>query len=93
VLPDTEARFDDELYGATAFELLEVLRRLDPAVGSAMVVGHNPGLHDLVELLTDEHIDKFPTGGLATISFGGPWSKLGPAAGELRSLVRPRDLE
>jgi phosphohistidine phosphatase len=93
VLPDTSVTFDEDLYGATVFELLGVLHRVDAGVASVLLVGHNPGLHDLVEVLTDEEIDKFPTGGLATIGFGCPWSELGPGAGNLRGLIRPRELE
>jgi phosphohistidine phosphatase len=92
VLPDAEVRFDDELYGATVFELLGVLQRTAPPVTSVLVVGHNPGLHDLVEVLTEEEVDKFPTGGLATLACRRPWSELGPGTAELRGLVRPREL-
>jgi phosphohistidine phosphatase len=92
VLPDTKVDFDEDLYGATVFELLGVLHRVNASVASVLLVGHNPGLHDLVEVLTDEEIDKFPTGGLATIGFGCPWSELGPARAALRRLVRPREL-
>ena len=92
VLPDVEVRFDDDLYGATVFELLGVLHRVDASAASVLLVGHNPGLHDLVEVLTGEDLDKFPTGGLATIGFRGSWSELGPATGALRGLVRPREL-
>jgi phosphohistidine phosphatase len=93
VLPDAYVAFDEDLYGAGVFDLLDVLRRVDGDIASVLVVGHNPGLHDLVEVLTDEEVDKFPTGGLATIRISPPWPELAPGGGVLRSLVGPRELE
>jgi phosphohistidine phosphatase len=43
-LGDITVAFEAGLYLAEAQEILERLRRLDDAIGSAMVVGHNPGL-------------------------------------------------
>jgi phosphohistidine phosphatase len=44
-------RVERELYGASARELLARLRRLPDDVGSVLVIGHNPGMHELaVEL-------------------------------------------
>ena len=37
----------DELYLATAAQLLEVLREMPETARSVMLIGHNPGLHDL----------------------------------------------
>jgi len=93
VLPDAPITYDDELYGADVMELLARLRRVDPDVASVMVVGHNPGLHDLVEVLTDEDLDKFPTGALATLVISAPWSELQPGRAALSGVVRPRELE
>ena len=93
VLPEAEITFDDELYGASAFELIVRLRRVDAPVSSVMVVGHNPGLHDLVEVLTDAAIDKYPTGALATLVVSCPWADLDAAVARLESLIRPRELE
>jgi phosphohistidine phosphatase len=40
-------RVERELYGASARELLARLRRLPDDVGSVLVIGHNPGMHEL----------------------------------------------
>ncbi len=92
VLPEAPVGFDDGLYGAGAFELIDRLRGVDPDVGSVMLVGHNPGLHDLVEVLSDAEIDKFPTGALATLVVASPWPDLGPGGAVMAGLVVPRDL-
>src|SRR3954468_4693715 len=38
---------EPELYGASEPELIERLRRLADSVGSAMLIGHNPGIQGL----------------------------------------------
>lgn len=92
VLPRTAVDYEDDLYGAGAAEMVARLRRLAPGVPSVMVVAHNPGLHELVELLIGAEVEKFPTGALATLEVSG-WSDLGPGRAELLGIVRPRDLE
>ena len=89
-------RVERELHGASARELLARLRRLPDDVGSVLVIGHNPGMHELaVELAgsVPELAGKFPTAALATLAFhGSVWGELGPAATELVELTRRRDL-
>ena len=43
--------FEDGLYHAWADDLLERLQGVAPDVESVLLIGHNPGLHDLVALL------------------------------------------
>jgi phosphohistidine phosphatase len=86
-------RVERELYGASAGELLERVRRLPDDVESVLLIGHNPGMHDLVGRLAGEAPEKFPTAALATLTIAGSkWSELGPGGAELTDLTRPRDL-
>jgi phosphohistidine phosphatase len=95
-----EVRYEDGLYGAGVAELLARLRRVPNETGSVMVVGHNPGLHELAvscsgkgdPLLLGHLRDKFPTGALVKLAFHGPWASLGEGRAELESLVVPREL-
>jgi phosphohistidine phosphatase len=81
------------LYGASAAELIERLRRVPAGAASAMLIGHNPSLQALVATLARDRVrDRFPTGTLATVTFTCPWSQLEPACAELSGFVRPRDL-
>jgi len=96
-----EVRVEDTLYGAGAAELLARLRQVPSDVPSVMVVGHNPGLHDLAldllaggrhGALADLHA-KFPTGALASLLVArGGWACLGRGGAELDSFVVPRAL-
>jgi phosphohistidine phosphatase SixA len=61
-----------------------------------MLIGHNPALEDLAAGLagsgTELIGEKFPTGALATLTFGGSWAELASGGATLESLVRPREL-
>src|SRR5437763_8483276 len=80
-----EVAFERELYGASADELLARLRRVPDDVESVMLIGHNPGMHDLAVLLggSGEVERKFPTGALATFELDGVWRSLAPGAARL----------
>jgi phosphohistidine phosphatase len=101
-LPDTtEVQIEDDLYGAPVPLLLARLRRVPDATAGVLLVGHNPGLEDLVRALgragdpalIARFRAKFPTAALATLAFDGPWKKLGPGAATLEAFVVPGDLE
>jgi phosphohistidine phosphatase len=93
ILPDhPKVTFDPDLYLASARTIVERIRELD--AGSAMIVGHNPGLQDAVltlahrSTLRDQVAEKLPTGALATLELE-TWDA--PKA-ELIALVLPREL-
>jgi phosphohistidine phosphatase len=96
VAPPGEARIERELYGATAAELLERLRRVPDDVDAVMLIGHEPAIRDLAVGLAGSGSEltghKFPTAALATLTFAGPWSTLAPDRAELAAFVRPREL-
>lgn len=84
---------DRRLYAAEAANILAVLREVvDPALGTVMVVGHNPGLEDLLSALTGVRED-LPTAALAQIALPiGRWSDLGARTrGTLVRVWRPKD--
>ena len=95
-----DTRIEDRLYAASATQLLARLHDVPDEVGAVMLIGHNPGLEDLAELLVasgDEDAReamaaKFPTGALATLGVTGPWADLAPATARLETFVVPRDL-
>lgn len=90
------------IYDVGADTVLGVVKEIGRDVHSLLVVGHNPSLQDLAELLIasgdvdlrQRLLEKFPTGGLAVIDFPvDDWKKLHPKAGRLDRFVTPRTLE
>lgn len=55
---------DRGLYHAGAGELLNFIHGLDDRMNRIAIVGHNPGLNELTDMLTDERIDNVPTAGI-----------------------------
>ena len=91
----------DALYLATAPELLKVLNGVAETARSVMLIGHNPGLHELAVLLTGSTRDPadarrlaegYPTGALAEFSVPGPWRTLAAGGARLHRFLCPRDL-
>jgi phosphohistidine phosphatase len=90
--------FEEELYAASRDELLARLRRVPDAVASVLLIGHNPGLHQLALTLASagdelERLEaKFPTAALATLAAATTWSRLAPADATLTAYVAPKQL-
>lgn len=89
--PD-DVRFTRDLYLASPETYLEALRDLPDASGHAMVVGHNPGIEELVAAVVGVP-ESMPTAALAVVELPiESWRDLGPPPhGSLRTLWRPRD--
>jgi phosphohistidine phosphatase len=87
--------YEESLYRAGADELLARLREVPAGVESLLLVGHNPGLADLLARLGGAEARrtvgaKLPTGALARLELDGPWRELERAA--LAAYVVPREL-
>jgi phosphohistidine phosphatase len=95
-----EVELLDELYGAEPAQLLQIVRMAsasDPK--RLMLVGHNPGMHELALMLTG-HGDKaarkalednLPTSGLAILDFDTKdWSDVAFRGGKLALFVSPK---
>ena len=85
---------DPRLYHATAAEILVVIRSIvQDSVATVMIVGHNPGLEELMARLTGER-EPLPTAALAQIRLPiEGWSALDTAMrGVLVGLWRPKEL-
>lgn len=79
------AEVEPDLYFADA---MDVVRALPETAASAIVVGHNPDLEDLVERLTGEWVE-LKTSALAVIDLPGRWADAGTVRASLRAAGRP----
>jgi phosphohistidine phosphatase len=94
----------DDLYLAPWQRLLEVLRRVPETVRSVLLIGHNPGLHELALALAgpagmalagpegQRLAAAYPTAALAEFAIAVPWSALAPGCGRLLRFLVPADL-
>lgn len=99
---DLAPAFDTRVYLASAATLLDIVHGLPDGADHALLVGHNPGLEDMVLLLVarddgplrDEAEIKYPTATLATMTFDTDrWDGIANGGGRLTRFVRPRDLD
>ncbi len=87
-----ELRYDERIYEASAHVLLEVVSQIEDAADIVLLVGHNPGMEELLESLTGE-VRRMPTAALACIVLDlDKWSKVRERTGRCEWLVKPKEL-
>jgi len=101
-LPKNEVTFLDDLYLASALEIFRIIRATPARIKSLLIVGHNPGLHEVAWTLMGKAAAadrnaltvNFPTAAIAVIDFPtSDWKKLMPQEGTLSFFVTPRHLK
>jgi phosphohistidine phosphatase len=96
-----DPEWDRRIYLASAASLLDLVHAFPPTAGDALMVGHSPGLEELVLTLVPDAGDdalrgevavKYPTAALATMTWEGGWPDAHAGGARLTRFVRPRDL-
>jgi phosphohistidine phosphatase len=91
----------DDLYLAEAADLVEMVQQVPDEFGHVMLIGHDPGMHDMAQMLTGAGdivarrllALKFPTAGVVVIDFAvRHWRTLAPGTGTLRHFMSPKRL-
>jgi phosphohistidine phosphatase len=91
---------EERIYNASPETLVRLIRETRDAK-TLLVVGHNPGLHELALQLiasgdseTRERLnEKLPTSGLVVIDFAfDDWSRLHAHSGRLEKFISPRSM-
>lgn len=95
--------WDRRIYLASSPTLLDLLREQEGDPDAIIMVGHNPGLEDLIfDLVPDDGTnplrdvveEKFPTATFAVLELDiDRWDELEEGCARLVHLVRPRDLD
>lgn len=95
--------WDRRIYLASSATLMDLLREVDGDPDSLLMVGHNPGLEDLIfDLVPDDGSNplrdiveqKFPTAAFAVLELDiDKWNEIRERSARLVSLKRPRDLD
>ena len=103
---DVARQDEPRIYEAPASAMLELIRQTGPRVRTLLLVGHNPGMHDLALQLIGPRLtenaarsalsrlqQKYPTAGLAVIDFTiGRWSDASPGLGRLDRFETPKSV-
>jgi phosphohistidine phosphatase len=83
-----EVTVDERVYAASGDALVRLVRGWPDDLHHVVLVGHNPGLEDLVETFARRWVP-LPTSALAVLEISGPWSAAGPDSAELTMSGRP----
>ena len=87
-----EIVFDKSLYAAGPDAYLSVMHDLSNEYARVLIIGHNPGLEELLEMLTGE-IHLMPTCSLAHVKLRvDKWSEIDNKIKGKADIWRPRDL-
>ncbi len=84
--------YDERIYEADVARLLRVVEETDAAIGSLLLVGHNPGMTEFCHFLTGE-ARRFPTAALACFNLNiAAWREAHEGCGTLGWMITPKDL-
>lgn len=92
-----EITFHEEIYASGLGDIMPLFQLLPDDVETTLLIGHWPGVEDLVSSLAvldchtgwDRVLSKFVTSAIATLQFDGSWSALAPQTATLVDFVTP----
>ncbi|MER5575436.1 SixA phosphatase family protein [Streptomyces massasporeus] len=92
--------YEERIYEASPGELIALLNETPDDVRNVLMIGHNPGIQGLAEVLAGSGEDEarermtrrgFPAAAFAVLSFGSTWKSLEPGAAALRDYWAPAE--
>jgi phosphohistidine phosphatase len=97
--PVPDERTDPRVYDEWGGRMIDVVRELPAAAGTALLVGHEPGVSELVLRLADRAnaldrdriATKFPTCAVAVLESDRAWSDFGTGCARLVAFRTPKD--
>ncbi len=91
--PEGKIAKEASFYGADPQAIIKILHTLPDTVEKVMVVGHNPGFTNLVNLFLEwgHQIDNLPTSAVAAVRFDtNEWKKIDHAKHQVEFLITPK---
>lgn len=86
---------NEDFYPGYAKNIVSELKDVSNSIDHLMIVGHNPGLTELVySFIKEDYIDWIPTSGLVQIQFNcDKWSKINNKNAKLIRYLMPKQLK
>lgn len=83
-----------ELYLTSPESIMDIIMIQDDSIKEMFIVGHNPQLTELCNILIDEHISKLPTLGVVAIEFDiESWEELEYKKGKIGFFIYPKQFK
>ncbi|MFI9346413.1 SixA phosphatase family protein [Streptomyces sp. NPDC052773] len=92
--------YEERIYEASPGELIALLNETPDDAQNILLIGHNPGVHGLAEVLAGSAEEEargrmsrrgFPAAAFAVLSFSGSWKSLEPGVATLLDYWAPSD--
>lgn len=87
--PAPTVRYEQRVYAAEPRTLMSVVDEIPDEVSTAVLVGHNPGVSELVETVAG-YAAEFKTSAVAVLSWGGAWADVWGRSAEMVTQATPR---
>ncbi|WP_103502214.1 MULTISPECIES: histidine phosphatase family protein [unclassified Streptomyces] len=91
-------RYEDRVYEASPGELIALINEVEDEARQLLLIGHNPGVHGLADVLTGAGDPEattalarsgFPTAALAVLTVDGDWGSVEPGSATLTAFWTP----
>ncbi|MEN8171626.1 MAG: histidine phosphatase family protein, partial [Chloroflexota bacterium] len=92
--PWDELIIEERLYLASAEEILNVIHNQPDYLDQVMLFGHNPGMTELINLLSTSSISNLPTCGICELTYKiDSWFQVGDLPPDIELLDFPKKLK
>ena len=81
-----------ELYHASLEQVISTIQETPNEYSSALLIGHNPSMHESFEFLSGKLINKYPTCCLSSLTYEGEWADIAQRSCDLDFIKKPREL-
>jgi len=86
-----EIIFDETLYFTEPEEMIAKIQKTDESRNTLFLIGHNPEMTELSNILTDTDIDNIPTLGIVIVTFYvQKWSNVERGKGKMEAFIFPK---
>ena len=86
--------FSENLYHSSSDLIFDYVLKINNKYNKAIIVGHNPGLTNIINKLTNLKLDNLPTSGIVIIVFDvDNWKNINYQSGLVEWIKFPKDLK
>lgn len=91
--PNEDLIEEHSLYNAAYFDIEQVVKNISDEYSAAMIVGHNPGMSEIVNYYAPKSIGDMPTCSVGVLQFAvSVWGEIKKGEGELIGLEYPEKM-
>jgi phosphohistidine phosphatase len=81
---------DRKLYLASELDIKRIINEIDEQYNNVILVGHNPGMMNLINRVSNARIDNLPTSGMLGLSIKENWENFGTEICEILFFEFPK---